>query len=58
MNAQGTVHTEQPTLPILTAEERERAAQWLMDNAPYAFNRQDESSGYFAAVRTLRNGEY
>ena len=51
------VHTE-PMLPILTEEERQRAAQWLVNNAPHQFRFSTDSTGFFAAVRTLRDGVY
>lgn len=58
-----TVHTQsvlpvQEMLPVMTEEERRRAARWLVNNAPAAFRFSTDSSGYFAAVRTLREGEY
>lgn len=48
---------EQTLLPILTQEERLRAAEWLMVNAPKVFRFSTDSSGYFVAVRTLRDGK-
>ena len=48
---------QQPLLPVLTEEERLRAAEWLMVNAPKVFRFTTDSSGYFVAVRTLRDGK-
>lgn len=47
---------QQMMLPILTEEERQRAALWLVNNAPHQFRFTTDSSGYFVAVRTLRDG--